>query len=806
MSTPKPLTKPKAAALGTASVKVGTKNHPKSTKPEGDHNLPHVYLDGVDRKPQLLYVQSYSLSEAKGVDLVGGLKVGTEDGIKFPQGGVRPMSLVDLTPTVPPTVAEAPPVVASEDGVGEDDGDGGKGHHRHDNAHNDNRKKKKKEEEVPDEDYTITLTETPTIFLLNIAGSAIANDAPNYQKVEKRNKAYAAVKAGHLHSTTLSNRSAQTLNRAQKTKAIGASPVKAVEMGCQASDWDIYDATGVTNNDEEAAAAAAAPATQLSAASTSTSTGTSTDDGTDALVTLTSHWSAAITAPDCMLSVTEAYRSTALPPPPPTGTSKEIIAATSNANVMTSPSLLNSLQLMERAVMQNLNHTKHLKYRAFPEGAEAEITAAVEEAEEKKDDSGENAGENNSDEAGSNSGRDNEEEDDEQAANLNQIAAVPAVPTTPSSSMSRLFTFTCPLSSGRTATSMSWNRGNPDILAVGYGSFHLSESEASGGYVMFWSIRNPSYPEKIIKTPSGVTAIDFSAAHPNMLAVGMYDGTVSIYDTRNGPDLGIPVLDSSQLATKHMDPVWEVKWVDKGPERGESLVSIATDGRVLEWSMKKGLTMTPLMVLKRVGNSDGVISRQASGLCLDFPIDDSAVYFAGTEDGHIHRCSCSYNEQYLDTFSGHSGPVYKIKCSPFHSDAFLSCSADWTVKLWSAKESRMVFDFHSKGLSDVVNDIAWSPSSATVFASVTGDGRVDVWDLDYSEIEPKIFHRPSPAESVLGVTPLTTCLFSDNAPVLATGDADGKVELFRLHGMESAAGPAEQTERLRKSMAPKEQA
>lgn len=29
-------------------------------------------------------------------------------------------------------------------------------------------------------------------------------------------------------------------------------------------------------------------------------------------------------------------------------------------------------------------------------------------------------------------------------------------------------------------------------------------------------------------------------------------------------------------------------------------------------------------------------------------------YLAGTEEGHIHRCSCSYNEQYLDSYFGHT--------------------------------------------------------------------------------------------------------------------------------------------------------
>lgn len=45
----------------------------------------------------------------------------------------------------------------------------------------------------------------------------------------------------------------------------------------------------------------------------------------------------------------------------------------------------------------------------------------------------------------------------------------------------------------------------------------------------------------------------------------------------------------------------QVKWVNKGVERGETLVSISTDGRVVEWSMKKGLSYSALMVLKRIG-------------------------------------------------------------------------------------------------------------------------------------------------------------------------------------------------------------
>ena len=70
-------------------------------------------------------------------------------------------------------------------------------------------------------------------------------------------------------------------------------------------------------------------------------------------------------------------------------------------------------------------------------------------------------------------------------------------------------------------------------------------------------------------------------------------------------------------------------------------------------------------------------------------------YLVGTEDGHIHRCSCSYNEQYLHTQFGHTGPVYKVKWSPFLPGTYLSCSADWTVRLWGMDDEESSFKFQS---------------------------------------------------------------------------------------------------------------
>ena len=49
----------------------------------------------------------------------------------------------------------------------------------------------------------------------------------------------------------------------------------------------------------------------------------------------------------------------------------------------------------------------------------------------------------------------------------------------------------------------------------------------------------------------------------------------------------MPIVKSTVATGKHSDPVWKVQWVDHSHEHGESLISISTDGRVSQWSIKK---------------------------------------------------------------------------------------------------------------------------------------------------------------------------------------------------------------------------
>ncbi|ORY35217.1 WD40 repeat-like protein [Rhizoclosmatium globosum] len=285
------------------------------------------------------------------------------------------------------------------------------------------------------------------------------------------------------------------------------------------------------------------------------------------------------------------------------------------------------------------------------------------------------------------------------------------------------------------------------------------------------------WPERIYRSAQPVTSVDFSKFTPNLLAAGFADGRIAIYDVRQKTDAA--ALDNSHIAGKHRDPVWELKWIERehgmgdDQSKAESLVSISTDGRVCQWQIRKGFEHADLMVLKRVtkqapesgtgahssregsgSHGKALISRQAGGLCFDFNSKDRNIYILGTEDGHIHRCSVSYNEQYLQTQFGHTGPVYKVKWSPFLPNVFLSCSADWTVRLWDSEEESCAFKFQSANC-------------------VSNDGRLEVWDLKHSVLDPIVIHTVLDRQ-------LTSLIFGSKSSCILIGDDSGSVTVFNL--------------------------
>ena len=246
-------------------------------------------------------------------------------------------------------------------------------------------------------------------------------------------------------------------------------------------------------------------------------------------------------------------------------------------------------------------------------------------------------------------------------------------------------------------TSLCWNPEYADLFAVGYGSFDFLRQ--GSGLVCCYSLKNPSHPEAVFTTESGVMCVDFHPQHCSLLAVGCYDGSVQVFDVRN--KLNRPIFQSTVLSGKHTEPVWQIKWQEEDLSKELNFYSVSSDGRVTLWTMSKTeLTSEDAMELKLVtpgadadAEDDATLGSLASGCAFDFNKTSDHLFVVGTEEGFIHKCSKAYNSQYMETYTGHNMGVVTVAWNNMHPRMFLSASADWTVKMWDHTIAKPVMTF-----------------------------------------------------------------------------------------------------------------
>jgi WD40 repeat protein len=358
-------------------------------------------------------------------------------------------------------------------------------------------------------------------------------------------------------------------------------------------------------------------------------------------------------------------------------------------------------------------------------------------------------------------------------------------------SLRKLLCFKSQKTEGLHVNSLQYNPWNPLLLAAGYGNTDKVITEKNkNGLLSLWTVKNPSVPLGQLETDSPILSVKFSKSSPHLLATGNQDGFLKIYDIRK--KLKTPIISSSDLEDiKHFEGILELDWVSRGQSKedvSESIVTISSDGKLLEWSLKKTLDVTELKQITQTSKI-GIASKDAAalntqnfrysgGFSFDFNKKDPNIYLISTGDGAIHKCSKSYKEQYIESYLSHSGPVYKVRNNPFHPEVFISCSADWSVRVWNSKYESPLFVLKSLDLFDEVLDVKWNPYCSTSFANACKDGRVEIWDLAIKNLDP-IFTLPSDQK-------IKTCLeFSSVNPVITVGNDSGELETYRIYGYEN---------------------
>ncbi|NWW76727.1 WDR78 protein, partial [Climacteris rufus] len=594
----------------------------------------------------------------------------------------------------------------------------------------------------------IYLADTDTLWILDLPPTLVSTEAEESLRVLERNKIYVELCSSKSGSENFEEKMVQTLSGAAKTKEVQCETITMEEKGMMVTPWDLdnsLDASEMESPTTEKPRGTAGKSSKSPPAEEQGQTGSNIDSTPSIIIP-----------------------ESAVP-----ARSQEEKEFHSEA-ILTSENLQQDLVVMERILMENIFQAKLAVYRQLPVLRDPDVPSdtGMEEAKEEEQD------------------KEKEDEEEEKETSLKPSILSDLSPNVAGSAAPRLeqlWSFRCGLSQGHSVSSMAWNKGNPDLLAVGYREFVSGDQKQ--GLACCWSLKNPMWPERIFHVEHGVTALDFSLASPKLLAVGLCSGCVLIYDVSSSNDTVL--LDSSASLNKHTGPVWQLKWVEQargatGGDKKERLLCIAGDGRVTEWFIQQRLDCSDLLKIKRTESSkkkspghkerkrEAPISQHAAGMCFDFHPEDTDIYLAGTEEGHILQCSCSGKEQILGTYRGHKGPVYKVAWNPSSTDVFLSCSADWSSLLWHRDCHSPLLTFSS--VPAFVQDIVWAPQSTFTFAAVN-ERRVEIWDLSVSLFQPVLCCAASPKGK------LSSILFARNSQCLLLGDSCGEVGVWLLQNL-----------------------
>jgi len=321
-------------------------------------------------------------------------------------------------------------------------------------------------------------------------------------------------------------------------------------------------------------------------------------------------------------------------------------------------------------------------------------------------------------------------------------------------------------SKNRCVTSLDWSQQYPELLLASYNVNDESPNEPDG-VVLIWNTKfKKTTPEYVFHCQSAVMSATFAKFHPNLVLGGTYSGQVVLWDNR--VQKRTPIQRTPLSANAHTHPVYCMHVV--GTQNAHNLISISTDGRMCSWSLDMLSQPQESLELQRVQ------SKSVAVTCLDFPHSDVNNFVIGSEEGTAFAaCRHGAKAGITDSYEGHQGPITGISTNSVQggidfSHMFLTSSIDWTIKLWSLKDTKPIYSFEDNG--DYVLDVAWSPAHPALFAAVDAGGRLDLWNLNQDT------EVPAAGLIVDGNPALNRVSWTPSGLHVTVGDNAGKIWVY----------------------------
>ncbi|CAF0786107.1 unnamed protein product [Rotaria sordida] len=321
----------------------------------------------------------------------------------------------------------------------------------------------------------------------------------------------------------------------------------------------------------------------------------------------------------------------------------------------------------------------------------------------------------------------------------------------------------------RIVTCIDTSTYHPELVLASYSQNDESTHE-SDGVVLIWNTKFKSKPtpEYIFNCQSWVTSCVFSKFHPNILLGGTYSGQIVVWDTRTNKRT--PVQRTALSASSHTHPVYCLQVI--GTQNANNLISISNEGKMCSWNIE-------MMTQPQESMDLAYRTKPVAATRMVFPGVEVNNFIIGSEEGQAYSGSRHGNKAGIqESYEGHFGPITGLSChnvngSTDFSSLFLTSSFDWSVKLWSLKESKPLNSFEVN--SDYVTDVRWSPVHPSVFLTCDITGRFDIWNLNHDSELPLL------STTLDGNVALNKCSWAHNGQQIILGDDQGKLRLYGVN-------------------------
>lgn len=193
----------------------------------------------------------------------------------------------------------------------------------------------------------------------------------------------------------------------------------------------------------------------------------------------------------------------------------------------------------------------------------------------------------------------------------------------------------------------------------------------------------------------------------------------------------------------------------------EELLCVSEDGLIIKYTITNYPFLLGFRQIK-LDKTEGILEginvttskrkflaayRPPQALTLQIHPIKPEMYYVGTNDGCIHKCSTFCPQQHFGIVQAHNGSVTSIEFSPVCPKVFLTSGSDGKIRIWVEDIYEPVIEL-ACGF-EPINSATWCPTNSTIIVSNTRTN-VQIWNIRLNISKPTSIHNVSQS-------PLTVC-------------------------------------------------